>query len=211
MNVENKITKIKNYLEYDESKFQADLQKDLSELDLRKKAIEEKYNLMIELKCSENNDEKERLNVLCERAKTLVDGIHRKLFRKKHRSVVLEDEDIMQEPENILSDLECEIGKFEASSLPYGIRQFFDSVSLLFKSNYGQAEVDKIMKLYQAMMKIQEKSELDKKLNDELSRLDKAQFQEICSVDRIKFDMIDEKVDRYTYGLMTLIFANNEE
>ena len=129
------------------------------------------------------------------------------MFKKQHRYAVSYKDDSMQDPKNVLADLEREIDKFEATKLPYGIRQFFDSVSLLFNSNFGQAEVDKIVQLYQSMLKIQENGELDKKLNDKLSKLEQAQLREIYSIDRTMDFIIEERVDGYIFALNKMIFT----
>ena len=207
MDVETKIIEIESYMMRTETQLQVDLHNDLCELNSRRIAIEEKYDLLKQETIEQFRDEKEKVQRLCEQAKTLVEGIRRKLFKKQHRSVTSAQDASIQEPEYVLADLQREIDKFETSSLPYGIRQLFDSVSLFFNSNYGQTEVDKIIRLYQSMVQIQENGELDKKLNDELSKLEQAQLREIYSIDRTMASIIEERVDGYIFALNKMIFT----
>ena len=111
-------------------------------------------------------------------------------------------------PEKMLIELQSAIGKFEKTNLPYGLRQFFDSVSLLFNSNYGQAEVDRITQLYQSLVLLQESGELEKRLDDELTSYEEAKLKEIYSIDRTMNSIVDERVDDYIYSLQQMIFAN---
>ena len=205
MDVETRIAEIENYMMHTEKQLQVDLHNDLCQLNSRRIAIEEKYDSLKQEAIEQCQNEKEKIQKLCEQAKTLIDGVRRKLFKKQHRSV--KQDDSIEEPENVLANLEREINKFEATSLPYGVRQLFDSISLLFNSNYGQAEVDKIVKLYQSMLQIQENGELDKKLNDKLSKLEQAQLREIYSIDRTMDSIIEEGVDGYIFALNKMIFT----
>ena len=207
MDVETKIAEIENYMMQTEKHLHSDLCNDLRQLNSRRIAIEEKYDSLKQDAIEQCQNEKENIKRLCEQAKTLVEGIRRKLFKKQHRSVTSAQVAIAQEPEYVLADLQREINKFETSSLPYGIRQLFDSISLLFDSNYGQAEVDKIIRLYQSMVQIQENGELDKKLNDELSKLEQAQLREIYSIDRTMASIIEERVDGYIFALTQMVFT----
>lgn len=207
MDVEAKIIEVESYMMRTETQLKLDLHNDLCELNSRRSAIEEKYDSLKQEAIEQCRNEKEKIQKLCKQAKTLVEGIRRKLFKKQHRSVTSAQDENIQEPEYVLADLEREIDKFEATRLPYGVKQFFDSVSLLFNSNYGQAEVDKITRLYQFMMRIQENGELDKKLNDEISKLEQSQLREIYSIDRTMASIIEERVDGYIFALNKMIFT----
>ena len=207
MDVESKIIEIENYMMRTEKQLQLDLYNDLCQLNSRRIAIEKKYDSLKQEAIEQCQNEKEKIQKLCEQAKTLIEGIRRKLFKKQHRSVISKRDESALDPEYLLADLEHEIDKFEATSLPYGIRQLLDSVSLLFNSNYGQAEVDKIVKLYQSMIQVQENGELDKKLNNKLSQLEEAQLREIYSIDRTMASIIEERVEGYIFALNKMVFT----
>lgn len=207
MDVETKIKEIESYMMRTETQLQVDLHNDLCELNSRRIAIEEKYDSLNQEAIEQCQNEKEKIQKLCEQAKTLIEGIRRKLFKKQHRSVISKEDDSIEEPENVLANLEREIDRFEKTTLPYGVRQLFDSISLLFNSNYGQAEVDKIVKLYQSMIRVQENGELDKKLNNKLSQLEEAQLREIYSIDRTMASIIEERVDGYIFALNKMVFT----
>lgn len=207
MDINIKLATIENYMKDTETQLQMDLQSDLSELRFRREAIEEKYEVLKQEATERCQREKGRIQSLCEQAKISIDGIRRRLYRKQRRLVQVNQDEEIQEPEEVLKNLENEIGKFEKTSLPYGIRQFFDNISLLFNSNYGQAEVDKINQLYQSMVRIQENDELGKKLNEERSQLEQAKLREIYAIDRTMSAIVDERVDDYIFALRKMIFA----
>lgn len=202
-----RVTLIENFIHDTEIKLREDLAEDLSELYHRRSLIEEKYStkkIDAEERC---RNQRESIKSICEQAKELIDGIHRKLYKKQKRLVDVEQDD-SETPEKLLTELQGAIGKFEKTNLPYGLRQFFDSVSLLFNSNYGQAEVDRITQLYQSLVLLQESGGLEKRLDDELMSYEEAKLKEIYSIDRTMNSIVDERVDDYIYSLQQMIFAN---
>lgn len=201
------VERIENYIHDNEIKLRKDLAEDLSELYHRRSLIEEKYSLKKIDAEKRFRSQRERIKSICEQSKILIDGIHRKLYKKQKRLVAVEQND-SETPEKMLIELQSAIGKFEKTNLPYGLRQFFDSVSLLFNSNYGQAEVDRITQLYQSLVLLQESGELEKRLDDELTSYEEAKLKEIYSIDRTMNSIVDERVDDYIYSLQQMIFAN---
>ena len=201
------VTFIENFIHDTEIKLRKDLAEDLSELYHRRSLIEEKYYTKKIYAEERFRSQRESINLICEQAKMLIDGIHRKLYKKQKRAVAVEQDDL-ETPEKMLTELQGAIGKFEKTNLPYGLRQFFDSVSLLFNSNYGQAEVDRITQLYQSLVLLQESGELEKRLDDELTSYEEAKLKAIYSIDRTMNSIVDERVDDYIYLLQQMIFAN---
>lgn len=202
-----KVTRIENYILDTEIRLRMDLAKDLSELYHRRSLIEKKYSARKIDAEKRFRSQRESIKSICEQAKELIDGIHRKLYKKQKRLVDVEQDD-SEPPEKLLTELQGAIGKFEKTNLPYGLRQFFDSVSLLFNSNYGQAEVDRITQLYQSLVLLQESGELEKRLDDELTSYEEAKLKKIYSIDRTMNSIVDERVDDYIYSLQQMIFAN---
>ncbi len=207
MNIDNKINEIETYMLRTESQLQIGIRQDLRELNSKRNAIEAKYESLKQEVTERCQCEKEQIQQFCAKAKTLVEGVRRKLFKKKQRAITINESDIIQDPETILADLEREVGKFDTTSLPYGLRQLLDSVALLFNSNYGQAEVDRIVERYHSVLRIQENGELDKKLNSELSKLEQSQMREIYSIDRAMTSIVEEQVESYIYKLNQMIFS----
>lgn len=207
MNIDNKINEIETYMLRTESQLQIEIRQDLRELNSKRNAIEAKYESLKQEATKRCQCEKEQIQLFCARAKTLVEGVRRKLFKKQQRAVTITKNDIIQDPQDVLADLEREVGKFDTTSLPYGLRQLLDSVALLFNSNYGQAEVDRIVELYHSVLRIQENGELDQKLNAELSKLEQSQMREIYSIDRAMTSIVEEQVESYIYKLNQMIFT----
>ncbi len=202
-----KVTRIENYILDTEIKLREDLAEDLSVLYHRRSLIEEKYSAKKNDAEEKYRNQRESIKSICEQAKELIDGIHRKLYKKQKRLVDVEQDD-SETPEKLLTELQGAIGKFEKTNLPYGLRQFFDSVSLLFNSNYGRAEVDRITQLYQSLVLLQESGKLEKRLDEELTSYEEAKLKEIYSIDRTMNSIVDERVDDYIYSLQQMIFAN---
>ena len=206
MNIDNKINEIETYMLRTESQLQIGISQDLRELNSKRNAIEAKYESLKQEATERCQCEKEQIQQFCVKAQTLVEGVRRKLFKMKQRAITINESNIIQDPETVLAELEREVGKFDTTSLPYGLRQLIDSVALLFNSNYGQAEVDRIVELYHSMLRIQENGELDKKLNSELSKLEQSQMREIYSIDRAMTAIVAEQVELYIYKLNQMIF-----
>lgn len=202
-----KVTEIENYILDKEIKLREDLAEVLSECYHIRSLIEEKYSAEKNDAEEKYRNQRESIKSICEQAKELIDGIHRKLYKKQKRLVDVEQDD-SETPEELLTELQGAIGKFEKTNLPYGLRQFFDSVSLLFNPNYGQAEVDRITRLYQSLVLLQENGELEKRLDDELAGYETAKSSEISSIDIMMKSIVDEQVDDYIYSLQQKIFAN---
>lgn len=207
MNIDNKINEIETYMLRTESQLQIGIRQDLRELNSKRNAIEAKYESLKQEATERYQCEKEQIQQFCVKAKTLVEGVRRKLFKKKQRAITINESDIIQDPETVLAELEREVGKFDTTSLPYGLRQLIDSVALLFNSNYGQAEVDRIVELHHSVLRIQENGELDQKLNAELSKLEQSQMREIYSIDRAMTSIVEEQVESYIYKLNQRIFS----
>lgn len=200
------VTFIENFIHDTEIKLRKDLAEDLSELYHRRSLIEEKYYTKKIYAEERFRSQRESINLICEQAKMLIDGIHRKLYKKQKRAVAVEQDDL-ETPEKMLTELQGAISNFEKTNLPYGLRQFFDSVSLLFNSNYGQAEVDRITHLYQSLVSLQESGELEERLDDELADYEEAKLREIYSIDRIMNSIVNDQVDDYIYSLQQMIFT----
>lgn len=201
------VERIENYIHDNEIKLRKDLVEDLSELYHRRSLIEEKYSLKKIDAEKRFRSQRESIKSICERAKMLIDGIHRKLYKKQKRAVAVEQDDL-ETPEKMLVELQEAIGKFEKTNLPYGLRQFCDNVSLLFNSSYGQAEVDRITHLYQSLVLLQESGELEERLDDELVGYEEAKLREIYSIDRTMNSIVDDRVDDYIFSLQQMIFTN---
>lgn len=207
MVVNKQVTLIESYIHDNETKLRMDLAEDLSKLYQKRSLIEEKYSVK-KIDAEERyRSQQESIKSICEQAKMLINGIRRKLYKRQKRLVAVEQDDSVT-PEKKLIELQEAIGKFEKTNLPFGLRQFFDSISLLFNSNYGQAEVDRITQLYQSLVLLQESGELEKRLDDELTSYEEAKLKEIYSIDRTMNSIVDERVDDYIYSLQQMIFAN---
>ena len=206
INVDEKISQIASYMRANTEGLRRDVYCSLGELNIKRQSIEEQYDALKAKAIEDSNKEKENLQNLHRQATNLVEGIRRKLFKKQQDNVTSFYDDSSDDPKYVLSNLEREIKKFEKSSLPYGLRQFLDSVSLMFNSNYGQAEVEKIVSLYNSIEHILESNELDRKLGTDLSSLERQKMQEIYSIDNKKNQIVNEAVRWYIYDLKKLIF-----
>ena len=202
-----KVTRIANYIHNTEIKLRKDLAEDLSELYHRRSLIEEKYSTKKIDAEKRFRSQRESIKSICEQARMLIDGIHRKLYKKQKRAVAVEQDD-SKTPEKMLAELQEAIDKFEKTNLPYGLRQFFDNVSLLFNSSYGQAEVDRITHIYQSLVSLQESGELEERLDDELAGYEEAKLREIYSIDRTMNSIVNDRVDDYIYSLQQMIFIS---
>ena len=114
-----KVTRIENYILDTEIKLREDLAEDLSVLYHRRSLIEEKYSAKKNDAEEKYRNQRESIKSICEQAKELIDGIHRKLYKKQKRLVDVEQDD-SETPEKLLTELQGAIGKFEKTNLPYG-------------------------------------------------------------------------------------------
>ena len=78
---------------------------------------------------------------------------------------------------------------------------------MFFNARYGQAEVDKITRIYQTLVQIEESQALDQRLKEEISRLENEQMKKIYSINRAIDYYAEQQVDEYFYRLNELIFS----
>ncbi len=208
MDINNKVAKIEKYMDDSEFELKTNFNSYLDNLVVQKYNIEKKYDLLKDETIRKCQFEKNKILELCNQAKELVQGIRRKLFKKGKNNKTNIQADEIKNPEYILENLETEINKFESSSLPYGIRQFFDNILLFFNSNYGQDEINKINALYQSLIHIQESGELDEKLNNKLYEIEQDRKKEISSIDRKLSVVASKLVDDYIYDLKIMMLTN---
>jgi hypothetical protein len=205
MDILKRFDDVENFIKVSERNLVEDAGGDFDMLDDEKEKIYSKYrHLELEVTARYERD-KAAIDALCDQASTLVDGIRRRLFtrqRRQLRTAVTEND-----PEQALARLRTEIGSFETTILPLGLRQLVDSITLLFNSNYGQTEVDRIVGLYNSVLQVKDSDALEKSRDAEILRLKEECAKRIRSLENATVSSLDGKVDVYISELEKKIFT----
>lgn len=173
----------------------------------RQREIIEEYNTLNERAVAKYNDEMAVIEAFCEKADVLMNGIQRKIFKKHKNSVSRYRSGVADDPEEVLRELKHEIDGFESSSLPFNLRQFLDSVILVFNSDYERSSVEKITSLYDSIRRMKENRDFERKLDNDLAALEGEKNRRLASLEQEKNSFVKQAVDQYISELRYTIVS----
>lgn len=207
MNVEDKIIEIQNFMASQEKQLKSDISNDLEKLNLEREKIQNKYKSFESEAIKDYQHKNEEIQNAILQAQTLIDGIHRKLFKKQRDKVVIKENKNIENLNQILTKLKKQITKFEKTFLPSNLRDFLDSTMLLFHSKFGQTRIKKILNLYNAILQMQNSGELERTLNEKINHLKQSQLKELNAIDDMAESIIEKKTEEYFFNLKNKVFT----
>ena len=203
----NRYSDIADYMIAEEQKLLNLVLAELDRFSEKQREIVSQYNALKAKAIVEHNDEMAIIDAFCEKADGLMNGIQRKLFKKHQTSISRYGNDVVDDPETVLRELKRTIDGFESSSLPFNLRQMLDSLILVFNSNYERSSVEKITSLYNSISQMKENKDFEKKLNNDLERLEQEKNRQLILLEQEKNGFVSKAVDKYISELRQTIVS----
>lgn len=193
-------------MEEGELNLQRELSEKIKSLQNERDKIDKTYDDNIKKAEREAQQNRQKIQELCWKAEELINSIKRKLYYKQQENFVTSGIPSHHSPEIIFRDLEADVEKFNETRLPMPLRQLCDSVSVAFNEDYGQEDVNRIVKHYSELQSFLNSNAVEDELNQKRKRLEQDKLQKIAVIDDKIDKLISQSVERYTTELTRYIF-----
>ena len=203
MNANERLDEMKRCIATMESALCNEINADIFAFELEKQTVRDKYKVLVQKEEADNLAKKTRLDGLCKKAEALVNGIDRKIFVKQQKNVNPVPDATASDPDAVLDELKTELDTLEDTVLPAGLRRLADSIYYNLNSKYKQSNVDRILRLYETMQKLNSCNGLDAELIAAKNALATAEAGELSIIDKKIAEMKERRINEYVSSLIT--------